>query len=100
MFTALRVDTSGATTSTGRRLSASMGPLPSMGSPRALTTLPTRASPTGTSTIRPVLRTSLPSLTERGSPMMTAPTLSLFQVQRHTRHAASELQQLVIRHTG
>ncbi len=38
-----------------------MGPLPSMGWPRAFTTRPTRASPTGTVMTRPVERTTVPS---------------------------------------
>ena len=38
-----------------------IGPLPSIGSPSALTTRPISASPTGTETMRPVARTSSPS---------------------------------------
>ena len=40
-----------------------IGPLPSIGSPRALTTRPSMASPTGTDRMRPVARTGLPSST-------------------------------------
>src|SRR5439155_26803282 len=39
-----------------------MGPLPSMARPSGSTTRPPRASPTGTSAMRPVVRTSSPSL--------------------------------------
>ena len=55
---------------------ASIGPLSSMGCPRALTTLPMSASPTGTSTIFPVRFTVSPSLMVWHSPRMAAPTLS------------------------
>ena len=75
-FTGSREATSGARNSTGLVSVVRIGPLPSMGLPMPSTTRPSRASPTGTSATRPVPRTSLPSLTASGSPMMTAPTLS------------------------
>ena len=40
---------------------ASISPLPSRGSPRALTTLPRNSGPAGTSSTRPVRRTVSPS---------------------------------------
>ena len=51
-------------------------PLPSMGSPRALTTRPSMPSPTGTDRMRPVARTGEPSSTSAAdslSPRITAP---------------------------
>ena len=71
-----------------------MGPLPSRGCPRGLTTRPSRASPTGTSTIRPVrlTRIALPDLgvgaQEDGTDVV------LFQVEGHAVDAARELQKL------
>jgi len=56
-----RSTTPGAMRSIGRNFSVWIGPLPSIGWPRALTTRPTSAGPTGTSAIRPVERTSSPS---------------------------------------
>ena len=53
-----------------------MGPLPSMGWPRALTTRPTMSSPTGTDMMRRVRLTSSPSRISAYSPMSTAPTES------------------------
>ncbi len=53
-----------------------MGPLSSMGCPRALTTRPISASPTGTDMMRPVRRTSSPWLISLASPSSTAPTWS------------------------
>merc|ERR1719376_565784 len=52
----------GALMSTRRRLSVLIGPFPSMGLPRPSTTLPKSSSPTGTSTMAPVLLTVSPSL--------------------------------------
>ncbi len=60
--TGWRTMTPGAMRSTGRVLVVSMGPLPSSGSPSGLTTRPISASPTGTSTTRPVVLTWSPSL--------------------------------------
>ena len=53
-----------------------IGPLPSMGCPSELTTRPTMASPTGTSTTRPVVFTVSPSLMFLALPNNTTPTLS------------------------
>ena len=65
-----------ATLSILRYLSVCMGPLPSMGWPKAFTTRPNMASPTGTSTTRPVVFTVSPSLIFFWLPRSTAPTLS------------------------
>ena len=53
-----------------------MFPFPSMGSPRAFTTLPRRSSPAGTSATFPVLFTIPPSFIPLDSPKITAPILS------------------------
>ncbi len=52
----------GALISTWLRVSVPIGPLPSIGWPSASTTRPISASPTGTSTMRPVRLTVSPSL--------------------------------------
>ena len=65
-----------ATRSIWRNLSVSIGPFPSIGCPSAFTTRPNMASPTGTSTTRPVVFTVSPSLMFFASPSNTAPTLS------------------------
>ena len=71
-----RVMTPGATFSIGEYSLVSTGPLPSTGLPRASTTRPSRASPTGTSRIRPVALTTSPSVMWRYSLRITAPTES------------------------
>src|SRR3989338_7096500 len=53
-----------------------MGPLPSSGSPKALTTLPTKASPTGTSRIFPVVWQASPSFSLVQLPKIMTPTPS------------------------
>jgi hypothetical protein len=53
--------TPGATFSMGDTSVALIGPLPSTGTPREFTTRPSIASPTGTSRIRPVVLTTVPS---------------------------------------
>ena len=74
-LTGARSMTPGARRSTGRNSVVAIGPLPSIGWPSALTTRPTSASPTGTSMMRAVRRTSSPSLIARSSPRSTTPTL-------------------------
>ncbi|CAB4323825.1 unannotated protein [freshwater metagenome] len=74
--TGLRPVMPGAWISMRRIWAPTMGPFPSMGSPRALTTRPSRASPTGIERMRPVARTGVPSSTaaaDSASPRMTAP---------------------------
>ena len=60
----------------GAKREAATGPLPSSGWPSALTTRPSSSSPTGTEMIRPVRRTTSPSLIRVNSPSSTTPTLS------------------------
>ena len=54
----------------------SKSPFPSIGLPKASTTLPNKFFPTGASTIAPVLLTTSPSLIDLSSPKITTPTLS------------------------
>ncbi len=75
-FTGSRSMMPGAFSSMRREVLVLIGPLPSTGCPSAFTTRPRSASPTGTSAMRPVRRTSSPSLMSCVSPMMAAPTLS------------------------
>src|SRR5450631_4073846 len=72
-WTGLRYTIPGACTSRRRWASATRGPFPSMGWPRASTTRPISESPTGTERIRPVAFTAWPSSTSWASPRMTAP---------------------------
>ena len=75
-FTGWRAMMPGAWTSRRRVSAPAIAPLPSMGSPRGLTTRPSRASPTGTERIRPVARTSCSSWSPVSLPRMTAPMVS------------------------
>ena len=75
-FTGWRAITPNAFRSMGREWDVSIGPFPSIGCPRGLTTRPNIASPTGVSTTRPVLFARSPSFTSRVSPNNTRPTLS------------------------
>ena len=59
--TGFLVITPGATFSTGEVNLVLIGPLPSIGFPRASTTLPTSSGPTGTSKILPVHLATPPS---------------------------------------
>src|SRR6266508_958048 len=71
--TGLRAVIPGAWTSSRRVVEALTGPLPSMGTPRLLTTRPRSSSPTGTDRMRPVAFTVWPSSTCSPPPRMTAP---------------------------
>ncbi len=64
-FTGWRLMMPGATMSTLRVVVVCTGPSPSTGRPNASTTRPTSARPTGTSSTRPVRRTSSPSRSTR-----------------------------------
>jgi hypothetical protein len=75
-FTGARSTMPGALSSIRRVSAARIGPFPSIGCPSALTTLPQSSGPTGTSAMRPVRRTSVPSITRYASPKIAAPTLS------------------------
>ena len=59
------------------KTAVAIGPLPSIGLPRPSTTRPSKALPTGTSTMVPVRLTTSPSRIVRSSPKITTPTLSL-----------------------
>ena len=72
--TDFRCITPGAAASTGRDLSVSIGPKPSIGCPNGFTTRPINASPTGTSMILPVRFTLSPSRMVSKSPRMMIPT--------------------------
>jgi hypothetical protein len=74
--TDLRAMMPGALISTLRVWVPTIGLPPSMAWPVALTTRPTSSSPTGTSTILPVRRTTSPSLMPSKRPRIATPTLS------------------------
>src|SRR5581483_2011666 len=75
-LTGCRATTDGAWISSARDSVALTGPLPSRGRPRASTTLPRKASPTGTERIRPVCLTRSPSSMWEASPRITQPISS------------------------
>ena len=79
----------GAWTSIRRVWSVAIGPLPSIGSPRALTTRPSRASPTGTERIRPVALTTCSSSSASTSPRTTAPMVSSSRLRASPRVPSS-----------
>ena len=83
--TLLRSTMPGALISTLRVCFESIGPLPSMGSPRALTTRPSSASPTGTSAMRPVRWTDVALADRLGVPRMATPTLSSSRLSTRPR---------------
>ena len=72
----------------------SIGPLPSIGWPSALTTRPTSASPTGTSAILPVRLTVSPSLDRLEVAEQRDADVVLFEVQHQADDALAELEQL------
>ena len=71
----------------------SIGPLPSIGLPSASTTRPIMASPTGIDMMRPVRRTSSPSLMFGVIAQQHRADLVFFQVQGDAGNAALELDQ-------
>ena len=75
-----------------------MGPLPSIGSPSAFTTRPISASPTGTDMMRPVRRTSSPSLICGIVAQQHRADLVFFQVHGDAGNAVRELDQLARHH--
>ena len=75
-FTGWRWTTPGALCSAGRVSVVSISPLPSSGLPSGSTIRPSRPSPTGMSSRRPVRLTVSPSEIFSHSPNSTAPTLS------------------------
>ena len=66
----------GALIPTRARVTSASSPFPSIGLPKASTTRPNIPSPTGTSTMAPVLFTTSPSLISLSFPNTTTPTLS------------------------
>ena len=74
--TGWRCTTPGALNSAGRVSVVLISPLPSSGRPSGSTMRPSRASPTGISSRRPVRLTVSPSEIRSHSPNSTAPTLS------------------------
>ncbi len=79
----------GACTSMRRVSVVLIGPLPSSGSPRAFTTRPSRASPTGTVWMRPVALTVCSSSRESTSPRTTAPMVSSSRLSASPRVPSS-----------
>ena len=75
-ITGWRCTTPGALNSAGRVSLVSMSPLPSSGRPSGSTMRPSRSSPTGISSSRPVRLAVSPSTISSQSPNSTAPTLS------------------------
>src|SRR5579871_4166579 len=71
--TGWRLTIPGAWISRRRSSVSPIGPCPSIGSPRGLTTRPSSPSPTGTERMRPVERTTWPSSRPSTSPSTTAP---------------------------
>lgn len=71
--------------------------LPSMGLPRASTTRPSSPSPTGTSTMAPVLFTISPSLISLSLPKTTIPTLSgsKFRAIPYNRNNESQVRIII-----
>ena len=93
--TDLRAMMPGALTSILRDSVALIGPLPSIGTPSALTTRPISASPTGTCAILPVRLTVSPSRTSSKLPSSATPTLSSSRFSTRPDDAAvAEVEQL------
>ena len=90
-FTGWRPTIPGATRSTGAVSAVSIGPFPSSGRPRASTTRPFSASPTGTRRMRRVRLAVSPSPMEPTSPNSTRPTelSSRFRASPNTSFGSS-----------
>ncbi len=84
----------GAFISTRRRSASSIGPLPSIGLPRASTTRPSRPLPIGTSTIVPVRRGGRTFANVRVRAEDDDADVVGFEVQGHALHTAVELDHL------
>ena len=99
----LAADDAGAWISMRRGSASTSGPLPSMGSPSALTTRPSRPSPTGTDEdVAGGLdrRAFLDLADDSPSPRTTAPIDSSSRFSARPSGAALELEQLVHRRVG
>ena len=92
-FTGWRTTTPGARRSTGLNWAAAIGPLPSMGSPSALTTRPMRASPTGTLMMRLVRFTVSPSLISAIVAEQHGADLVFFQVHGDAGHVVRKFDE-------
>ena len=90
----------GAWTSMRRVSVVVIGPLPSIGSPRALTTRPSRASPTGTERMRPVALNDLLLLEVVDLAQDDGADGVLVEVEGQAERAVLELEQLVHRRAG
>ena len=76
-------------------LSLLIGPLPSSGWPRALTTRPSKPLPTGTCSSLPVVRTSWPSLMLGVIAENDGADFGFLEVQREADDAVAEVEHLV-----
>ena len=90
----------GAIFSTGYATSLAIGPLPSIGSPRVLTTRPSSPLPTGTCSSLPVARTSSPSSRLRVLAEDDDADLGLLEAERQARDAVAEVEHLVQHHVA
>ena len=93
-FTGCRATTPGARRSIGLNCVVWMGPLPSMGSPSALTTRPISASPTGTRHDAPGAADFVAFFDLREIAEQHRAHLVFFQVHGDARHVVRELDQL------
>ena len=85
----------GASRSTGRRSRVRMGPRSSRGRPRASTTRPSSASPTGTSRTRPVRRASAPACKSPVSPSRIDPRFAGVHIKGHAQQSAGKADQFL-----
>ena len=93
--TGLRPMMPGAWISMRRAMPPTMSPLPSIGWPRALTTRPSRASPTGTERMLPVALTVWPSSMPTAVAEHDGADRVLVEVEGQADGAVLELEQLV-----
>src|SRR3954447_16899431 len=99
-LTGWRAMIDGAWISTRRMMAPVMGPLPSTGSPRAFTTRPSMASPTGTDRMRPVDFTVWPSSMPSASPSTTAPMESSSRFRARPAVPSSNSRSSLTPHSG
>ena len=92
--TGWRSTTEGAWVSRRRRSVVSIGPLPSIGLPSGSITRPSRASPTGTDSTRPVCSHRIAFLDVAGLAHDHGADRVLVEVEGDPEQAAGELQQL------
>ncbi len=92
--------TPGATFSITSVSFASIGPLPSIGSPSAFTTRPINSRPTGTSRMRPVVFTVSPSVMCSILAQHHRADRIALKVQRQPERVVRKLQHLALHHVG